>query len=184
MENELALQPVCVVCGMAMVGAHVHKKYCSRRCKSKYYRENPCPPSSNGHVCRICGTHFQISETQYNKWLCSPECIRASNAKSVRTFHERRPQSMAIYRARTKEKMPPDSNVRRFYRTNPDAPRACESCGEKRVLEIAHKPGHERFGERRTAANMKWPEKVWVLCPTCHRLLDRMNYSPSELGLP
>jgi hypothetical protein len=30
---------------------------------------------------------------------------------------------------------------------------------------------------------MRWPEKVWVLCPTCHRLLDRMNYSPSELGL-
>ena len=24
---------------------------------------------------------------------------------------------------------------------------------------------------------------TWVLCPTCHRLLDRMNYTLEELGL-
>jgi len=24
---------------------------------------------------------------------------------------------------------------------------------------------------------------VWVLCPTCHALLDRMHYPPEELGL-
>jgi hypothetical protein len=33
------------------------------------------------------------------------------------------------------------------------------------------------------AANMQWPEMVWVLCPTCHRLLDRMHYPPTDLGL-
>ena len=63
---------------------------------------------------------------------------------------------------------------------NPDAPKFCQSCAETRVLEIAHKPGHERFGERRNNGNQKWPEKVWVLCPTCHRLLDRMHYDPVE----
>ena len=27
------------------------------------------------------------------------------------------------------------------------------------------------------------PNHVWVLCPTCHALLDRMHYLPSDLGL-
>ena len=182
-DDDLNMQPKCIQCGKIMIGAHIHKKYCSRKCKTAYYRTNPCPPVSNGHICRICGKWFQISKGQHNKWLCSIECIRASTAKSVREFHKRRPQMEAIYRARTKKKLPPDSMARRFYRTNPNAPRSCESCGETRVLEVAHKPGHERMGERRSSQNMRWPEFVWVLCPTCHRLLDRMNYSPQELGL-
>jgi hypothetical protein len=91
----------------------------------------------------------------------------------------------AVYRARTREKKLPDSQNVRFYRLNPTAPKECENpaCKESRVLEIAHRPGHERLGQRRSSANMRWPEMVWVLCPTCHRLLDRMNYSPEDLGL-
>jgi hypothetical protein len=89
----------------------------------------------------------------------------------------------AIYRARTKAKQLPDSNLIRFRRTNLDAPMACESCGETRVLDLAHKPEHRRNGEWRSVKNCSWPERVWVLCPTCHALLDRMNYSPEELGL-
>ena len=89
----------------------------------------------------------------------------------------------AIYRARAKGRQPADSNGERFYKWNPSAPRACQSCGESRVTEAAHRPECPRLGERRSRANMKWPEMVWVLCPTCHKLLDRMGYSPEELGL-
>ena len=174
---------LCVQCNCSMPPSHAHRKYCSGKCKAAYRKTHGGGIAEQGHDCRHCGKHFPIGPGQNNKWLCSDECRRASNAKSVREFHARRPLMESIYRARTKEKLPPDSQNRRFYSLNPNAPRCCEACGESRVTEIAHKPGHERLGQRRSAANMVWPEMVWVLCPTCHRLLDRMNYPPSELGL-
>jgi hypothetical protein len=160
-----------------------HRKYCSGACKAKYRKTHVAGKLSDGHDCRVCGEHIALKAGQANKWICSARCRRAQNARSVREFHLRRPLMEAIYRARTREKVLPDNSNVRFYRLNPGAPRACQSCGEARVTEVAHKPGHERLGQRRTAANWKWPEMTWVLCPTCHRLLDRMNYSPEELGL-
>jgi hypothetical protein len=179
----MSLQPHCVRCNKEMPGSHSHRMYCSGACKAAYRRANPNQSRDDGHNCRQCGTLFPIGPGQHNKWLCSDECRRASNAKSVRTFHDRRPMMEAIYRARTKDKLPPDTQNRRFYSLNPDAPRACEGCGEDRVIEIAHRPEHQRFGQRRSSANMRWPGMVWVLCPTCHRLLDRMHYPPKDLGL-
>lgn len=178
------MQPKCVECGVEMTGSHIHRKYCSGRCKARHRKKNGPSEKVTEHDCRMCGKTFPIGPGQGNKWLCSDDCRRASNAKSVRTFHERRPQQEAIYRARTKERHPPDNNVRRFYMWNPDAPRCCEGCGENRVLEVAHKPEFPRLGRGRSKANSQWPKMVWVLCPTCHRLLDRMGYSPEELGLP
>lgn len=173
---------ICVQCGIEMPSQHIRKRYCSGKCKARY-RKLYGGTLAQGHNCRMCGTRISLKPGQGNKWLCSEDCRRASNAKSVRTFHLRRPEMETLYRARTNQKMPPDSSNRRFYLLNPNAPRACEACGEKRVTEIAHKPGHERLGTRRSKENLKWPEKVWVLCPTCHRLLDRMRYTPEELGL-
>lgn len=161
-----------------------HRKYCSGRCKARWLKQHRASPDPiTAHQCRMCGRTFSISRTQHNKWLCSIQCRRASNAKSVRTFHLRRPHMEPIYRQRTKAKQLPEGNLIRFRRANPDAPRQCESCGEGRVLDVAHKPGHERFGQWRNSENCKWPEMVWVLCPTCHALLDRMNYPHHELGL-
>lgn len=174
----------CIECGVELpASSPYHRKYCSAKCKARWNKKHQHEEKVTEHVCRVCGKVFPISSLQHNKWLCSPKCIRASNAKSVREFHIRRPEMESIYRARTKEKVLPEGNLVRFYINNPSAPRTCESCGEKRVVEIAHRPGHERLGERRKKENQKWPDKVWVLCPTCHRLLDRMNYSPEELGL-
>src|SRR5271166_448031 len=175
-------QPKCVECGAEMPGSHIRRMYCSRRCKGRWQRKHPKPPV-HSHECRICGKTFEIGPDQHNKWLCSDGCRRASNAKSVREFHERRPQQQEIYRVRRKAKKLPDGNLIRFYRTNPHAPRACESCGENRVLDVAHKPGLERRGEWRSSRNCRWPEMVWILCPTCHALLDRMNYPTSDLDL-
>jgi len=165
-----------------MPGSHIHRMYCSRRCKGRWQRKHPKAPVTS-HACRVCGTPFGIGPGQHNKWLCSDICRRSSQAKSVRTFHQRRPQQEAIYRARTKAKKLPESNLARFYRSNPDAPRACESCGESRVLDVAHRPEMRRLGAWRSSRNCHWPAMVWVLCPTCHALLDRMGYPLHELGL-
>lgn len=173
----------CFECGTEFETTHYGSKWCSTKCKSRHRKKHGGGTLSAGHYCRMCGKHFSLFPGQGNKWLCSPECRKARNAQSVRTFHTRRPEMEAIYRKRTREKMLPDSQHYRFYKLNPDAPHACESCGEIRVLEIAHRPGFERIGERRSNKNLVWPEQTWVLCPTCHRLIDRMNYSPDELGL-
>lgn len=174
----------CIECGVEFPpSSHFHRKYCSGKCKARHRKKTAAGKLADGHDCRVCGKHIELKPGQANKWICSAKCRRARNAESVRDFHLRRPAMEAIYRARTKKKLPPDSANRRFYKLNPNAPRTCESCGEARVTEVAHKPGHERIGERRSSANLKWPTMVWVLCPTCHRLLDRMGYSPQELGL-
>ena len=175
--------PKCVECGAELEGSRHDRKYCSRRCKGRFRRSQGRKDSVTRHRCRICAAWFPIQPDQGNKWLCSDACRRASAAKSVREFHKRQPEAEAIYRARTTAKQLPDGNNIRFYRHNPDAPRACESCGESRVVETAHKPHKRRYGAHRSSKNCKWPEMVWVLCPTCHVLLDRMHYPPDELGL-
>lgn len=174
--------PKCIECKKPVAG-HYHKKYCSQKCKSRYRKSHPNPPATDGHTCRMCGKHFAIKPLQHNKWLCSGACRRASIAKSTRTFKERWPERGNTYRQITKAKRLPEGNLVRFLRTNPNAPRRCEACGEGRVLDVAHKPEHKRNGAWRSADNCKWPDMVWVLCPTCHALIDRMYYPPAELGL-
>lgn len=175
--------PKCVQCSGEMPDSHIHRKYCSPRCKALWAKIHPWVPLSNGHNCRVCGNHIELLPGQGNKWICSDACRKKRAADSVRKFHRVRPERQSEYRKRTRIKCGPDSNLLRFYKWNPGAPRACESCGESRVLESAHKPAFERTGQGRKRSNSKWPEMVWVLCPTCHTLLDRMNYPPAELGL-
>ena len=157
-------------------------KFCSKKCGASYrWKNRPNPIKS--HICRSCGKSFPIRPDQNQKWTCSDECRKSRVAQIVREWHKRNPERDSIYRQRTKAKQLPDSNLIRFRRYNPSAPMNCESCGEHRVLDMAHKPGHERNGQWRSRSNCVWPDKVWVLCPTCHALLDRMCYSPEELGL-
>jgi hypothetical protein len=181
-DSYMVIHP-CVECGKEMLGSPIHRKFCSALCKGRWRKKNPVGKLSDGHTCRMCGKLFSLSLGQANKWLCSEVCRRASNNKKIREFHERRPMMSAVYRARTREKRLPDSNHVRFYREHPNAPRFCESCGDNRVLDIAHKPGRERLGARRQKSNCAWPRDVWILCPTCHALHDRMHYLPEELGL-
>ena len=175
--------PKCVQCGAEMPGSHVHRKYCSLRCKGRWAKRHPWTPLSVGHECRVCGKHIPLLPGQANKWICSAACRKKRYAESVRKFHRVRPERQAEYRERRRMKCEPDGNLIRFYQWNPGAPRACEACGESRVLEAAHKPAFERTGQCRAKANSQWPQMVWVLCPTCHSLLDRMNYRPEEIGL-
>lgn len=171
----------CRRCGKAVDAKRSTRCFCSVDCSWRW--RDSMRPKIRTHTCRTCGKEFPITPRQNQKWLCSEECRRARVAKITREWHLRNPEREQIYRARTKAKQLPDSNLIRFRRTNPSAPMKCESCGEHRVLDLAHKPGHERNGAWRSRANCKWPEKVWVLCPTCHALIDRMRYPPEELGL-
>lgn len=174
----------CIVCGTLFPEhTHSHRKYCSGKCKARWRKQHGAAGPVTKHNCRMCGVEFKIDSSQGNKWLCSPACRRASVAKAAREFGVRRPERVAQYRSTYRSKRPPDSNNTRFYRNNPEAPRACQVCGEDRVVDIAHRPEHARLGERRTVSNCKWPTMVWVLCPTHHALIDRMHYHPSELGL-
>ena len=179
---------VCAHCQSDLSGSNPCRKYCSAHCKQQHrkalgFRQGKAHIPVTEHMCRICGKIFPIGPEQGNKWLCSDVCRRASIAQSVGNFHRKYPTRAALYNARTKNKRLPSDNLARFYKHNAAAPHNCEACGEDRVLEVAHKPGHERNGSSRSRTNCKWPDKVWVLCPTCHKLLDRMHYDPSELGL-
>lgn len=77
-----------------------------------------------------------------------------------------------------------DTLQKRLYKKYPDLPRVCEAkdCGEARVLTAAHKPGFERNGDWQV---MKYYERhmFWMLCPTCHAVLDKKIETPEQMGL-
>ena len=140
--------------------------------------------TENGRYCRQCGVHFvpQSGKGGNNQLHCSLECSKKSARESRSKFYERNPQKVQEYYQKTIQKNGHKGNLARFLTRYPDAPKACQSCGEERVLDIAHKPEHKRNGAWRSASNTT-PEKVWILCPTCHALIDRLNYDPKSLGL-
>lgn len=173
----------CSYCGGVFEARHAMHRYCSSACKQRAARREKGLVMAKGRHCRNCGTlFFPDFQTQKARWYCTPECAKQGARESRAKYYEQRPEKVAQYRAATKSRIV-DNNMRRFRIRFPDAPEACESCGEDRVLDIAHKPGFERQGAWRSKANTTWPDKVWVLCPTCHALIDRKGYDPSTLGL-
>jgi hypothetical protein len=175
----------CVICGSPFEAKTAWHRYCGRVCSSRRYREGKGVKVEEGRFCRQCGTQFYPARNQQNKQHCSDICAKISARDSRSKFwgKQKNPaEKLAAYHKKSRARIGPDGNQKRFYRRHPEAPHACEACGEARVLDIAHKPGHERNGSWRSAKNTT-PDKVWILCPTCHALLDRMNYTPTELGL-
>lgn len=173
----------CNHCGKKYEFKRKTSLFCSQNCGAAYRQARAPKDTDRPRKCRECGKQFFATPDANQKRVCSDDCRRARNSRRVREWHKRNPERESLYRERTKEKRLPDGNLIRFRRHNQDAPMECESCGENRVLDLAHKPGHERNGAWRSVRNSKWPEMVWVLCPTCHALLDRMHYPPEELGL-
>lgn len=173
----------CGFCGSPFAPKTAWQKFCTDRCGNKAAWQVKKAGGLARRHCRQCGTGFDLqSRADANRWHCSPECSVQSARDSRSKFYARNPGKMTEYRATSREKRGPDSNLKRFYARHPDAPRACQSCGEARVLDVAHRPEHRRNGAWRSKANTTL-EKVWILCPTCHALLDRMHYPPADLGL-
>jgi hypothetical protein len=119
-----------------------------------------------------------------NKWYCSDVCSTEAARQSRCRFYKRNPNKISEYRNaainRNKKAGITDGNLTRFYKRFPDAPRQCEACGESRIVEISHKPEFKRNGMWRSAKNTQL-HMVWILCPTCHRLMDRKNYTFERL---
>ena len=180
------IEKFCINCGNKFIATRASHKTCSRECQTRAYNKSIGIGLPRQRFCRICGTLFAISglgKAGNNRWYCSDTCRKEAARQARCKFYEKNPTKYATYHLRAREKSGPDGNLKRFYRRFPDAPRVCESCGERRVLDVAHKPGYARSGAWRSLANTEWPEKVWILCPTCHALLDRMHYAPADLGL-
>jgi hypothetical protein len=71
--------------------------------------------------------------------------------------------------------------VRKKY---PNLPTACQArgCNEARVLDFAHRPEFKMNGAWRSI-DLYQPHMIWVLCPTCHRVLDEKIETPEQMGL-
>ncbi len=170
----------CLICGGAFKATRAWHKYCHRNCKERDARKKVGLVRDIGRYCKQCGIRFipTIGHTQH----CSTECSKTSARQSRSKFFKNNPGIIKKYYEKTFKKHGHKGNLDRFYTKYPDAPKSCQSCGEDRVLDIAHKPEHKRNGQWRSASNCT-PEKVWILCPTCHALIDRKGYDPKELGL-
>jgi hypothetical protein len=118
--------------------------------------------------------------------LCSDECARLNAVEHRMAFARKRPERAEIYRQNQREKQRKekrrDTTLQRLLKKYPELPSECEACGETRVLDVAHRPDHSRNGAWRTLANST-PDKIWVLCPLCHALLDRLGYTAKQLGI-
>lgn len=170
----------CIACGKEYEATRTWHKYCSHVCQERKRRKDKGLVKDIGRYCKQCGTHFIPEANQ--QLHCSEECSKKSARQSRAKFLKRNPNIYKKYYDKSKIKNGNDGNLIRLYKRYPELPKSCQSCGEDRILDIAHKPGYKRNGAWRSVTNTT-PEKIWILCPTCHMLIDRKGYDPKELGL-
>ena len=148
---------------------------------------------SSGSSVKELAALFGVSEQRVIQ-LCQGRRIGGPRASKVHLAHCRRCQTFFVVtelrgapprlcRSCLDETSKFGHHAAVFFRANPGAPMHCEACGESRTIEVAHKPAYKREGGPKRYSSCLWPEKVWVLCPTCHSLIDRCGYGPSSLGL-
>lgn len=173
---------ICKVCGSPFKAVRPDKLYCSpycRRVEGRRRRGEQTDITKAGADCQWCGKHFDITPPSTNQRYCSDDCSREAARKQRREFHRKKPWIQKVYNSRRPYK---DVRLARLRRKYPDLPTACESCGEPRVLEVAHRPEYARNGAYKSANNSQ-RHMFWVLCPTCHKLLDYKICTQEELRL-
>jgi hypothetical protein len=173
----------CGQCAAPFKAIRPDKKWCSPYCAARagrIRRKEHKGITDGGRDCLRCGTHFEILPPNCNSRYCSTGCAIEA-ARELRRIWARReyPKRRAQYEAARDFK---DTALNRLKRRYPAMPNACEACGESRILEIAHKPEFQRNGAWRLASNTQG-HMVWILCPTCHKLLDRGICTREQLGL-
>lgn len=174
---------LCRECGSAFRAKRPDKRYCTQHCTGKAARTRRGEQSNitaAGRDCGQCQRHFEITPPDTNQRYCSPDCARNSAKQQRRVWHKANPTKQKSYNSNR-----PDRTwglVARLRRRHPNLPTSCQSCGESRVLELAHRPGFKRNGAYRIMKNTQ-PHMIWVLCPTCHKLLDRGICTQTALGL-
>lgn len=179
----------CKFCNAEFVAENRSQRYCSHRCRNKSQRSKVV--NSPGHwtttpiICGICGREFlrDPSSSPARKY-CSRECIYAASIRTAKRFHALNPTAMKNYNTKRYQKYGRDNLITRLRKKYPYLPTVCEAvdCNEGRVTEIAHKPAFKRNGAHRVLKHYQ-RHMFWVLCPTCHRLVDYGICTPAELGL-
>jgi hypothetical protein len=172
----------CAICNLSFERVS-NRLYCGRSC-SDAARLSRHPNQDPNRPCRQCGAIFvRVGRGHANKQHCSNDCARKSAQESASKFKVRRPERDAIYReAARRRQTQKDVALARIWKRYPWMPRWCEGCAESRVLEIAHRPEFRLWGTWPTLENTT-PEKIWILCPTCHALLDRKGFTKEQLGI-
>lgn len=181
--NNISIKSFCKNCGNNFTQKRNWQLYCSDSCKTifnnslKKVDENS---EKRKRHCKRCGSEFYFSnDTRGNKQHCSDKCSLESARISRNNYSKTEKGSIKKTENQRKNALTHNERLRKRF---PELPNYCQSCGEDRVLDVAHKPGHERNGAWRSLSNCT-PEKIWILCPTCHALLDRKKYEPKDLGL-
>jgi hypothetical protein len=172
----------CRECSAEFRAIRPDKLYCSPRCVGRAGRRRrgeQTDITAAGRDCPRCGKHFGITPPSTNQRYCSVACAREATRELRRIWARRDPSRQRGYNAHRPYR---DTKLNRMRRRYPDIPTACESCGEDRILEIAHKPEFARNGAWALVSNTL-RHMFWVLCPTCHKLLDRGICNQVELGL-
>jgi hypothetical protein len=179
LRAHLTTKRPCVVCGGAVRSARRDARFCSQKCQNVARCCQSFPTTIR--QCKTCPRVFvRLGRYEGNHWHCSKECAAVSARKSRLEFKRRRPERDAIYRARQRSKPQCHTTIKRLWKKFPELPRACEACGEARVLDVAHRPEHARNGAWQTLRNST-PDKIWILCPLCHALLDRLGFTAEQL---
>lgn len=171
----------CPHCGAGMDLSRRDAGFCSGKCNAAARQLRAEPTTIR--LCKVCAKALvRLGRYEGNASHCSEACAAVSARVSRRAFHKKRPERAETYRITQRSKRIRDTAIERLWRRFPDMPRSCEGCGESRVLDIAHRPEHARKGAWSRLSNCT-PEKVWVLCPLCHALLDRLGYTARQLGI-
>jgi predicted nucleic acid-binding Zn ribbon protein len=178
----------CTICGVAFEAKFPHQQRCSRACTTVagLRRQRVKDQSltieeweTRRRLCRWCGQEFRLTSRDANaRQYCSDDCQKAGYAERKKAFHARNPGKQSEYNRRRGR----DTLIIRLRRRFPDLPESCEACGESRVLDLAHKPQHARNGAHRTL-RVYQRYMFWILCPTCHALVDRGVVAPTAMGL-
>jgi hypothetical protein len=174
----------CEVCRWRMIMGRSWRKYCSKACyeKSRLERNRIIVKPRPCAQCRNIFTPSALAKNRNIIILCSDICRGEYRRAYAKRWNKNNPEARDSYYKKAAAKFGVDKPLKRLWRVFPDMPRYCEGCGDDRVLDIAHKPYAKRNGARRTRKNTN-PDTVWILCPTCHALLDRKGWSPTEVGI-
>lgn len=187
-EKKPIGQKPCKNCDALYTYYRSRSQFCSEICgaqwlykvRNKVIRERKCD---------ICQTEFSYKRGERLRF-CSDKCAtisakeaRLNNARFLAQWRKENPDAIKVYNDRRKETHPKEVKSgmpQRFFKKYPHIKPICQSCGESRIVELAHKI--PRNGAWRTLRNTT-ENDVWILCPTCHRLLDFGICSKQELGI-
>lgn len=179
---------VCKHCNITFNATAKSAAYCCHQCRTLAATQRRIRSSAGDWLrtpisCGQCGTvFFRTLETGPNKKYCCKECSVKAQGRDFQRFKEANVDAMKSYNRERVKKHGRDTLMKRLWKRYGNLPLACECCGEARVLDIAHKPEHRRNGAHRTLDQYQ-RHMFWILCPTCHRVLDEGIESPEQMGL-